>query len=167
MVTYFSTKLKMPFDVTTRRLKQSLHRQGFSAITTIDVKDTLKRKLDIAFRKYRILAVCDPEIAYRVISLESHLGLMAPCNIVVQEHENGEVEVSATNPMLTIEKEAFTPQIAGIAREISNRLGNAIDNLHAIQIESPHPEVPRWFSRPHGQHPGKKIQTRWKNTILG
>lgn len=166
MATYFSTKLRMPFDEVVHGLRKNLHRVGFSAISTIDVQNILKRRLDVGFRNYRILAAYNPEIAYKIISLESHLGAVLPCNIVIQEHENGEVEVSATNPLLTIDKTESTPQIAEIAREVSNRLRDAVDRLHAMGNE-PSNSSARWLSHPHGRVSRNRIDARWKNNILG
>ncbi|HEU5148115.1 MAG TPA: DUF302 domain-containing protein, partial [Chryseosolibacter sp.] len=101
----------------------------------------LKQKLNVDFRRYRILGACNPEFAYKAVSLESHLGLMLPCNIVVQEHENHEVEVSAISPLETIDKAATTPQLVAIAHEVSNRLRTAVDNLHRDKPEPSHPEA--------------------------
>ena len=164
MATYLSTKLKVPFDEAVHELRTNLQFKGFSAISTIDLKDILKRRLDIGFRRYRILTAYNPEIAYKVISLDSHLGAILPCNIVIQEHENGEVEVSALNPLLTIDKTESTPQIAEIAREVSNRLRDAVDGLHVTEKK---PSAQNRMSRPHGPLAGKRINARWKNQILG
>jgi uncharacterized protein (DUF302 family) len=101
---YYSRKLKMPFQEVINRVTQNLQLQGFGVITTIDVQDTFQKKLNINFRNYRILGACNPQFAYKAISLESHMGIMLPCNIVVQEHENGEVEVSAINPLENLDK---------------------------------------------------------------
>lgn len=94
------------------------------------MKDTLKQKLDIDFRNYKILGACNPQFAYQAISLESHIGLMLPCNIVVQQHENGEVEVSAVNPLESIDKVFTTTNLTEMATEVGNRLRIAIDDLH-------------------------------------
>lgn len=126
---YYSKKLKLSFDEAVLRITENLQQQGFGIITSIDLTDTLKQKLNIDFRKYKILGACNPKFAYQAISLESHIGLMLPCNIVVQAHENGEVEVSAINPLETIDKATATKQLSGIAREVSARLRTAVDNL--------------------------------------
>jgi uncharacterized protein (DUF302 family) len=136
---YYSRKLKIPFDEVLAKITQNLKQQGFGIITTIDVKDTLKQKLNVDFRNYKILGACNPEFAYKGISLESHLGLMLPCNVVVQEHENGEVEVSAINPLETIDKATATDSLTEIATEVGNRLRIAVDDLHR-EIPAPQHE---------------------------
>jgi uncharacterized protein (DUF302 family) len=136
MAYYYSRKLKLPFNEVIGKISQNLLQQGFGIITTIDLKDTLKKKLNLQFRNYKILGACNPEFAYQAVSLESHMGVMLPCNIVVQEHENGEIEVSATNPMETLEKVPDTVQLTSIATEVSNRLRAAVDDLQLKTLES-------------------------------
>lgn len=132
---YYSRKLKMPFDDVLVKINQTLKEQGFGIITTIDLKDTLKQKLNIEFRNYRILGACNPQFAYKAVSLESHVGVMLPCNIVVQEHENGEVEISTINPVETLDK-AIAPALSELAEEVSSRLRAAVDDL---QRDKPEP----------------------------
>lgn len=141
MESFYSRKLTIPFDEALQRITGNLQQQGFGIITNIDLRDILKRKLNVEFRRYRILGACNPEFAYKAVSLESHLGLMLPCNIVVQEHENHEVEVSAVNPLETIDKTATTPQLTEIAHEVSHRLRAAVDNLHRDIPDRSHPEA--------------------------
>lgn len=137
----YSRKLQIPFEEAVNKIKQNLQQQGFGIITNIDLKDTLKQKLNIDFRKYLILGACNPEFAYKAVSLDSHIGLMLPCNIVVQEHENGELEVSAINPLETIDKATTTELLSDIAQEVSNRLRTAVDDLHRDQPEPKHSEA--------------------------
>ena len=127
---YYSRKLKMPFQEVLDRVTQNLKFQGFGVITTIDIQDTFHKKLNINFRNYRILGACNPQFAYKAISLESHMGVMLPCNIVIQEHENGEVEVSAVNPLENIEKSFNTTALDDLTTEIGIRLRAAIDYIH-------------------------------------
>jgi uncharacterized protein (DUF302 family) len=126
----YSCKLKIPFQDALDRVIENLKQQGFSIITTIDVQDTFKQKLNIGFRNYKILGACNPQFAYQAISLESHMGVMLPCNIVVQEHENGEVEVSALNPLENISNAFNTTQLMDLATEVGVKLRAVIDNLH-------------------------------------
>lgn len=132
---YFSRTLRMTFEEAVRRLTTTLQQEGFGVITTIDVKDTLKRKLNIEFRRYLILGACNPELAYKAITLESHLGVMLPCNLVVQERENGEVEVSAINPLHAIDHVTSMPQLTTIAKEVTNRLRAAVDEISKVEHE--------------------------------
>src|SRR5688500_8953940 len=127
---YYSRKLKMPFQEVLNKVTQNLQLQGFGVITTIDVQDTFQKKLNINFRNYRILGACNPQFAYKAISLESHMGVMLPCNVVVQEHENGEVEVSAINPLENLDKTFNTTELADLATEIGIRLRAAVDYIH-------------------------------------
>ena len=124
---YYSRKLKMPFQEVLDKITQNLEHQGFGVITTIDVRDTFKKKLNVGFRNYKILGACNPLFAYKAITLESRMGVMLPCNIVIQEHENGEVEVSAINPLENLDKSLDTTQLVGLATEIGVRLRAAVD----------------------------------------
>ena len=127
---YFSGKLRLPFDEVVRRVTENLQEQGFGVITSIDVQETFRQKLNVGFRNYKILGACNPSVAYKAISLESHIGILLPCNIVIQEHENGEVEVSALNPLENIERAFPSSQLKELASDAGNRLREAIDNLH-------------------------------------
>jgi uncharacterized protein (DUF302 family) len=134
-MTYYSRKLKIPFQEALNEVTKSLQHQGFGIVTTMDVQDTFKQKLNINFRNYKILGACNPEFAYKAISLESHLGVMLPCNVVVQEHENGEIEISTINPLENIGSAFNTTQLTALANEVGNRLRSAIDELHRTKSE--------------------------------
>ncbi|MFD0997812.1 DUF302 domain-containing protein [Ohtaekwangia kribbensis] len=138
---YYSRTLTIPFDQVVQKITLNLQKQGFGIITTIDLKETLRQKLGIDFRKYKILGACNPQFAYKAVSQDSHLGLMLPCNIVIQEHENNQVEISAINPMATIEESATSYQLKELANDVSNRLRTAIDNLHHDQPMPQHTEA--------------------------
>lgn len=128
---YYSRYVTLPFDDAVTKLTSSLQQQGFGVITTIDMKETLKQKLNVDFRRYKILGTCNPEFAHKAINLESHVGLMLPCNLVVQEHDSGEVEISAINPLETIDHTTTGNKLTALATEVGNRLRAAIDQLHA------------------------------------
>jgi len=127
---YYSRKLKMPFQEVLEKITQNLEHQGFGVITTIDVRDTFKKKLNVGFRNYKILGACNPLFAYKALSLESHMGVMLPCNIVVQEYENGEVEVLAINPLENLDKTFNTTPLVDLASEIGIRLRAAVDYVY-------------------------------------
>ena len=129
MTDYFSRKFRMPFEEAVQKLTRTLQQHHFGVITAIDVKDTLRQKLGIPFRRYKILAAFNHELAYKAITLESHLGVMLQCNLVVQEHENGEVEVSAINPLHDNHHLTSTPQLRSIAMELTNLLRAAVDAI--------------------------------------
>ena len=141
MAYHYSRKLKIPFEEAVQKITANLKQQGFGIITSIDLKDTLKQKLDVDFRKYKILGACHPEFAYKAASLEPHIGLMLPCNIVVQEFGNRDVEVSAINPLETLDKTISTVQLSTIAQDVSNRLRTAVDDLHREKLEPEHLEA--------------------------
>lgn len=125
----YCKNLKLPFEDVMSKVKDTLQQQGFSMVTTMDVKDHMGAELGVRFRNYKILTACNPELSYKAISLEPHIGIILPCNIVVQEHENGQTEVSAINPMESLDKNMVTPSLEILATEISARLRTAIDTI--------------------------------------
>lgn len=129
MNSHCTKKIRKPFEEVVAKITENLQKQGFGIITSIDVRDTFKKKLGVNFRNYKILGACNPEFAYKVISLESHAGLMLPCNVLVQEHENGEVELSVVNPMERI-TDTLNQDITGIAEEVSKRLRTAVNEVN-------------------------------------
>lgn len=137
---YYSRKLKIPFQDALSKVTKNLQQQGFGIITTIDLQEIFRQKLNTGFRNYKILGACNPQFAYQAVSLESHLGIMLPCNVVVQEHENGEVEVFAVNPLENIEKTFKTKQLDDLANDVGNKLRSAIDDLHR-EIHEEHAEA--------------------------
>jgi uncharacterized protein (DUF302 family) len=134
-MSYYSRKLKSPFAEVVSRVILSLKEQGFGVVTTIDMQDTFHKKLNVKFRNYVILSACDPQFAYKAITVESHVGIMLPCNVVVQEHENGEVEVSATNPLENLEREFTASPLKDLATEAGTHLRKAIDSLRRQVVE--------------------------------
>ena len=134
-MSYFSRKLKLPFDEVVARVTLNLKEQGFGVVTTIDMQDTFHKNLNVHFRNYVILSACNPQFAYKAITVESHVGILLPCNVIVQEHENGEVEVSAINPRENIERDFTSSPLMDLASEVGNHLRKAIDNLNRQVIE--------------------------------
>jgi uncharacterized protein (DUF302 family) len=100
---YFSKITPLSFNDAIDRVTELLKEQGFGIITQIDVTETFKKKLDVDFRNYRILGACNPTFAHEVLLKEPQVGLLLPCNVVVQELENGKVEVSAINAKINME----------------------------------------------------------------
>jgi uncharacterized protein (DUF302 family) len=125
---YFSKTLAVPFDEAITRVTDELKKQGFGILTDIDVQKTLKQKLDVDFRKYRILGACNPPFAYKALQAESRIGTMLPCNVIVQETEGGEVEVSAIDPIASMQA-VQNPGLKEIAKQVQAKLRNVIDNL--------------------------------------
>ena len=124
----YSKKSGQPFGDVVAEITQSLQKQGFGIITTIDMKETLKQKLDIDFRNYKILGACNPQFAHKALSIDPSVGVMLPCNVVVQQHAGGEVEVSAVNPVETLGKEATA--LKEVAAEVGKRLQAAVEAIH-------------------------------------
>ena len=126
---YFSKVLKnTSFEEATEKVTAELKKEGFGVLTEIDVKETLKRKIDVDFKKYKILGACNPHFAHKVLSKEDKIGVFLPCNVVVEEHENGEVEVSAVDPiasMLAVENKG----IEELAKEVQQKLKRVIEGL--------------------------------------
>jgi uncharacterized protein (DUF302 family) len=95
---HFSKRVSFPFSQAIDKITQELKRQGFGIVTVIDMKEVLKKKINVDFRNYTILGVCNPRYAYEGLLEEDKLGIFLPCNVVVQEHDSGEVEISVVNP---------------------------------------------------------------------
>jgi len=125
---YMNKKLSMSFDDAIAKVTEELKKEGFGVLTDIDVKATLKKKLDVDFRKYRILGACNPPFAYKALQAEDKIGIMLPCNVVVQEIEDGKVEVAAIDPMASM-LAVGNPALKEIAAEIRNKLKTVISRL--------------------------------------
>jgi len=125
---HFSRTLDIGFDKAVERVIDALKKEGFGVLTDIDVKATLKKKLDVDFRKYRILGACNPPFAYKALTLEDKIGTMLPCNVVVQEISPGKVEVSAVDPVSSM-KAIENPALAEVANEVRRLLMKVVDSL--------------------------------------
>jgi uncharacterized protein (DUF302 family) len=125
---YFSKTLNIPFDEAAERVTQELKKEGFGILTDIDVKATLKKKLNVDFKKYRILGACNPPFAYRALQAEDKIGTMLPCNVIIQEHTEGTVEVSAIDPVASMQA-IHNPELHDIAQEIQAKLEAVIGSL--------------------------------------
>ena len=125
---YFSKTLNVPFDEAENKARAALAVEGFGVLTEIDVQATLKKKLDVDFRPYKILGACHPESAYRAFQAEDKIGLMLPCNVVVQEHAPGDVEVSAVDPVASMAS-VENASLAEVAEAVRVKLKNVIDKL--------------------------------------
>ncbi len=116
------------FEETLVRVAEELKKEGFGVLTEIDVKETLRKKLDVDFRKYRILGACNPTFAYKALQMEENMGVMLPCNVVVQEKEDGEVQVSVINPMESMQT-VKNENLMEVAQEVSSRLNRVLAGL--------------------------------------
>ena len=125
---YISKTIESDFDDAIVRVTEALKNEEFGILTDIDLKSTLKKKLDVDFRNYRILGACNPPFAYQALQAEAHIGTMLPCNVIVQEYAEGQVEVAAVDPlasMLAIEN----PDLLNIATEDRARLQRVVESL--------------------------------------
>lgn len=128
MAYHFSKKLDNSFDEAIELVTEALKEEGFGILTEIDIKETLKKKLDADFRNYRILGACNPPLAYEALKAEPHIGLMLPCNVIVQEHENGQVEVSAVDPVASMQA-IENDELGEVAGKVRMLLKGVIDSL--------------------------------------
>jgi uncharacterized protein (DUF302 family) len=125
---HFSKRLDVPFDQAVGRVTEALQREGFGVLTDIDVKATLKAKLGEEFRPYRILGACNPKLAHRALQLEDKIGTMLPCNVIVQQHADGTVEVSAVDPVASMQA-IGNPGLAEVAKEVQASLKRVVEGL--------------------------------------
>jgi uncharacterized protein (DUF302 family) len=125
---YFSKTVELPFEDAIARVTDELKKEGFGVLTEIDVRATMKKKLDVDFRPYRILGACNPPFAHQALLAEDKIGTMLPCNVIVQEHAPGRVEVAAVDPVASMAA-VENPALAGIAGEVRARLRRVVENL--------------------------------------
>lgn len=126
---YFTKTVDDNFDQAIEKVTEELKKEGFGILTEIDVKETFKKKLDKDFRKYRILGACNPNMAYQAIEAESRIGTMLPCNVIVQELDNGKVEVSAVDPVASMQA-VENNSLGSIAQQVREKLQKVIENLN-------------------------------------
>src|SRR4030042_4701389 len=124
---YFSKTLNVSFDAAIAKVTEALKKDGFGILTEIDVKETLNKKLNVDFRKYRILGACNPPHAYKALQAEDKIGLMLPCNVIVQELPGGRVEVAAIDPVASMAA-VDNPQLGEVGQEVRATLKAVIDN---------------------------------------
>jgi len=125
---YFSKTIEAGFDETIEKVTGELKKRGFGILTDIDVKATLKKKLDVDFRPYRILGSCNPPFAYQALTEEDKIGTMLPCNVIVQELADGRVEVAAVDPMASMQA-VDNPKLGEIAVQVREMLNEVIQSL--------------------------------------
>ena len=125
---YFSKKIHGSFDEALQQVTASLKDEGFGILTEIDVKQTLKKKLNVDFHNYKILGACNPPFAYKALLAENKIGTMLPCNVIVQEEKEGEIEVAAVDPMASM-KAIENPELFDIAQQVREKLKNLVMSL--------------------------------------
>ncbi|MFX0205313.1 MAG: DUF302 domain-containing protein [Candidatus Hodarchaeota archaeon] len=125
---YINKIVALSYDEAVSKVTEELKREGFGVLTEIDVKKTLKKKLDVDFQKYIILGACNPPFAYQALQAENKIGILLPCNVIVQEYEDGIVEVAAMDPASAMEV-INNPKLTEIAQKVRAKLKNVIDQL--------------------------------------
>ncbi|MFZ5609976.1 MAG: DUF302 domain-containing protein [Pseudomonadota bacterium] len=128
MTYHFSKRLEGDFDAIIERVTAALKQEGFGVLSDIDVKATLKKKIDVDFRPYRILGACNPSLAYKALQSEDKIGTMLPCNVIVQQQGDGAIEVSAVSPTASMQA-VDNPDLAAIANTVEGKLKAVIAAL--------------------------------------
>ena len=124
---YFEKTLNCSFEEAVERVTEELQKEGFGVLTEIDVKATLKKKLDVDFKNYKILGACNPPFAYEALLAEDKIGTMLPCNVIVQEMD-GKIEVAAVDPVASMQA-VENEKLGEIANEIRAKLEKVIKNI--------------------------------------
>lgn len=125
---YFNKTIEGSFENVRQRAIEALKEEGFGVLTEIDVRQTLKEKLDVDFRKYTILGACNPPFAYKALQAEDKIGLLLPCNVIVQEIADGEIEVAAVDPIAAMQA-VHNPNLEAIALQVKGKLEKVIEGM--------------------------------------
>jgi uncharacterized protein (DUF302 family) len=122
---YIAKTMSGGFPAIVERVIEALKAEGFGVLTEIDVKATMKKKLDIDFRNYRILGACNPPLAHQALTADDKIGTMLPCNVIVQDLGGGQIEVAAINPAISMEH-VGNPTLKAIAESVTGKLKRVI-----------------------------------------
>lgn len=125
---YFDTTVTADFDQAIELVTAALKEEGFGVLTEIDIAETMKKKLDVDLPKYKILGACNPQYAYNALQAENKIGTMLPCNVIVQDAGEGKIEVSAVNPMASMQA-VENPKLGALAEEVTEKLKRVIGRL--------------------------------------
>lgn len=125
---FFEKTVDGSFETAKEKITKALKEQGFGILTEIDLKATLKNKLDVEFKPYTILGACNPNFAYQALQKEDKIGLMLPCNVIVQDAGDGKTTVAAVDPVISM-KGVENPDLEGIASEVRQKLQFAIEAI--------------------------------------
>jgi len=125
---YINKKIESGFDDAVRLVRESLKNEGFGVLTEIDIHEKLKEKLNVDFRKYKILGACNPPYAYKALQKEDKIGTMLPCNVIIQELDSNDIEVAAVDPVASMQA-VKNEELVYIASEIKEKLMRVINSL--------------------------------------
>lgn len=128
MTYHYSKTVERPFDKAVEDTTAALQNEGFGVLTTIDVKATLKKKLDVDFHPYTILGACNPGYAYQALQAEDKIGTMLPCNVILQQRDGGKVEISAVDPIASMGA-IENPALGEIAGKVREMLRTVVDKI--------------------------------------
>ena len=125
---YFEKTVELSFNDAIVRVTEELKKEGFGVLTEVDIQATLKKKLDVDFRPYKILGACNPPFAYKALQAEQNIGLLLPCNVIVQDAGNGKTEIAAIDPLVSMSR-VENPALEPVAAEIKAKLQRVIQNV--------------------------------------
>lgn len=125
---YFNKTVSGSFEEVIVKVTDELKKEGFGILTEIDVKETMKKKLDVDFKKYKILGACNPPFAYEALKAEDKIGTMLPCNVIVIEQALGQIEVAAIDPIASMQA-VSNPSLGKVANEVQSKLKKVVENL--------------------------------------
>ena len=128
MTYHFSRVVNLPFDAAVSATTDALKKHGFGILTQINVKDTLHTKIGVDFRPYLILGACNPKLAYEALTLEDKIGTMLPCNVIVQQHDGGIVEISAVDPVASMSA-IENPKLGQVASQVRELLKQVVSDI--------------------------------------
>lgn len=124
----FSRRVDAPFDAAVARIREALQKEGFGVLTEIDVRATLKKKLDVDFRKYVILGACNPSFAYKALTAELEIGLLMPCNVIVYENDDGGSTVAAMDASM-MASVTGNDRLSEVSTAVNEKLRRAIESF--------------------------------------
>jgi len=125
---YYKKTISGIFDETIEKVKTLLQKEGFGVLTEINIKDTFKKKLNVDFKSYKILGACNPQFAYKALQAEDKIGVMLPCNFIIQEIQTNTIEIAVINPLVSMQA-VKNKELESIAVDISKKLNNVINSL--------------------------------------
>lgn len=125
---YFEKTLNTDFETAVSKTVEALKKEGFGVLSEIDIHEKLKEKLGVDFRKYKILGACNPAYAYQALQKENKIGVMLPCNVIIQEEYDGTIEIAAVDPVASMSA-IENPELMNIALEVQKKLKNVIETL--------------------------------------